>query len=99
MENKLEDCVHDIGDAVFEVLAERFDSEYENVRTEDEYAPYGDGQCVAGRYIDEDDDCRIRENFEAEYDFDTVMELLKNDEDFKKAVIDMVEYVAWNREK
>ena len=98
MENKLQLFIQDIGDSVHDAIAERFDSEYENAQTETEYAPYGNTWVECGRYIDDDEDLRIRENFESEYDFDEVMELLKKSDDFKRAVTELVQEIAWHRE-
>lgn len=98
MENELELNIKDIGDTVYDAIADEFDKEYENVKSNKEYAPYGDTQVCVGEYIDEDDNTRIREKFKLDYDFDTVMDLLKDNEYFKRAILDMVEYVAWNRE-
>lgn len=98
MENELELNIKDIGDTVYDAIAEEFDKVYEDVNVNDEYAPYGDTQVISGRFVDEDDDTRIRENFERDYDFDAVMDLLKDNPYFKRAILDMVEYIAWNRE-
>lgn len=97
-ENTLQAHIHCVGDTIHDALAERFDSDYENAQVKTEYEAYGDTYVESQRYIDDDEDQRIRENFQDEYDFDEVMELLKNDKDFRGAVMDMVEYIAWNRQ-
>ena len=84
MKNELELNIQDVGDTVHDAIAEEFDKVYEDVKVNDEYAPYGDTQVISGRFIDEDDDTRIRENFERDYNFDTVMDLLKDNEYFKR---------------
>jgi len=96
--NILQAHIHCVGDAVHDALAEKFDSAYIDVQFKTEYAPYGDTECTVGRYIDDDSDAEIRQNFEDEYDFDEVMKLLKDNCDFKFAVMEMVKYMAWNRE-
>lgn len=98
MENLLQAHIHDVGDAVHDIIAAEFDTAYEDVKYSKEYAPYGDGQACVGEYIDEDSDCRIRERFEQDMTFDEVMELLKKSKDFKMAIMDMVEYITWKRE-
>ena len=98
MENELQLYIKDVGDSIHDAIAEEFDKAYEDVQYSKEYAPYGDTQACVGEFIDEDSDCRIRERFEQDMDFDEVMELLKKDKDFRMAIMDMVEYITWKRE-
>ena len=98
MENLLQAHIHDVGDTVHDAIAREFDKAYEDVQFTTEYAPYGDTECTVGQFIDEDSDCRIRERFEEDMDFDEVMDLLKKDKDFRMAIMDMVEYITWKRE-
>jgi hypothetical protein len=98
MENKLQLYIQDVGDTIHDIIAERFDSEYESVKTCEEYEAFGDGFCCSGQFIDEDDDVRIREQFENELTFDVVLSLLKKDDAFKTTVMDLVSEIAWNRE-
>lgn len=98
MENILQAHIHCVGDAVHDALAEKFDRAYSEAQVKTEYEAYGDTYVERQRYIDSDEDQKIRERFKEEYDFDEVMKLLKEDKDFKFAVMDMVEHIAWNRE-
>lgn len=97
MENKLQLYIKDVGDSIHDAIAEEFDKSYSDVQFKTEYAPYGEGECTVGRFIDEDDDCRIREEFER-MSYDDVIELLKDNPYFKQNVMELVEYIAWNRE-
>jgi hypothetical protein len=96
--NILQAHIHSVGDTIHDAIAEQFDNAYKDVKTSAEYAPYGDTHACVGYYIDDDDDERIRENFEQDMSFDKVIEVLKKDPDFKDCVMDMVKYIAWNRE-
>ena len=96
--NELENYIYDLGDTIHDALAEKFDCKYSDVQFKTEYAPYGDTECSVGQYIDEDEDEKIRKNFEDDYNFDEVMKVLKENEYFKSSIIDMVKYIAWNRE-
>lgn len=98
MENKLQLYIKDVGDSIHDAIAEKFDIAYSDVQFTTEYAPYGDTQCTVGRYIDEDSDLRIRENFQDQWDYDAVIKLLKDNPYFKQNVMELVEYIAWNRE-
>lgn len=98
MENKLQLYIKDVGDTIHDIIAERFDSEYESVKTCEEYEVFGNGFSCRGQFIDEDDDVRIREQFENELTFDEVLSLLKKDDAFKTTVMDLVSEIAWNRE-
>ena len=98
MKNELEINIKDVGDSIFDEIASKFDQAYENVKSNKEYAPYGDGQAVVGEYVDEDDDNRIREQFEEDMDYETVLELIKNSPYVERAILDLVKYVALNRE-
>lgn len=98
MENILQAHIHCVGDAVHDAIARKFDRAYENAQVKTEYEAYGDTYVESQRYIDDDEDQKIRERFEEEYDFDEVMKLLKDDDDFRFAVMDMVKHIAWNRE-
>lgn len=97
MENKLQLFIKDIGDSVHDALAERFDSAMEEAQTSCEYEAYGDTYVPSYNYIGDDEEVKIRENFQNEYDFDEVINLLKKSEDFKTAVMDLVEEIAWQR--
>jgi len=98
MENELQLYIKDVGDSIHDAIAEEFDKAYEEVETNKEYAPYGNTQVCVGEFIDEDSDCRIRERFEENMTFDEVIDLLKNDPYFKRNVMDLVKYIAENRE-
>lgn len=98
MENKLQLYIKDVGDSIHDAIAEEFDKAYEDVQFKTEYAPYGDTECTVGQFIDEDSDCRIRENFERDMDYEEVIELLKSNPYFKQNVMELVNYIAWNRE-
>lgn len=98
MENKLQLYIKDVGDSIHDAIAEEFDKAYEDVQFTTEYAPYGDTECTVGQFIDEDSDCRIRENFEQDMSYDDVIELLKANPYFKQNVMELVNYIAWNRE-
>jgi len=97
MENKLQLYIKDVGDSIHDAIADEFDKSYSDVQFKTEYAPYGEGECSVGRFIDEDEDCRIREGFERDMSYDEVVELLKNNPYFKQNVMDLVSYIAWNR--
>lgn len=99
MENKLELYIQDVGDSVHDVIARAFDScvsDY-SFGSEYEYAPWGDTYAPVGRFIGDDEEVEVRENFENELSYDEVIDRLKADPDFKSAVMDMINYVAWNR--
>lgn len=96
--NELQNIILDIGDSVHDALAARFDSAYEDALTVTETEAFGDTYVPAYRYIDDDDEVEIREDFENEYEFDEVIRLLKNDDQFRSAVMDLVKYIAWKRE-
>ena len=98
MENKLQLYIKDVGDSIHDAIAEEFDKAYEDVQFTTEYAHYGDTECTVGQFIDEDSDCRIRENFEQDMSYDDVIELLKANPYFKQNVMELVNYIAWNRE-
>lgn len=98
MENELQLNIQDVGDSIFDAIANKFDKEYENVKSNKEYAPYGDTQAIVGDYIDEEDDTRIRKRFEEEMDYEEVLKLIKDNPYVERAIIDLVKYIARNRE-
>lgn len=98
MENELQLNIQDVGDSIHDAIAEEFDKTYNNVKYNDEYAPYGDTQAVVGNYVDEEDDTRIRKRFEEEMDYEEVLKLIKDNPYVERAIIDLVKYIARNRE-
>ena len=96
--NILQAHIETVGDAIHDALAEKFDKKFENAKVTSEYEAYGDTYAETQRYIDDDEDTRIREEFENEMSFNEVLDILKNDDCFKSAIKDIVTYIAWNRE-
>jgi hypothetical protein len=86
-ENELENAILWVGDVIHEILAIDFDAQMDEARV------YEDG----GILVREEDEARIREDFEYNNTVETVLNALKEDKDFKQALANMVNYIACNR--
>lgn len=100
IEKKLQEIINYVGDAVHDVVAEKFDERCDDhsFKTEHVYGPYGDTEVEVCQFQDEDDELRFRENTEKELTVEYIINELKENDYFKECLQDMIEYVSWNRQ-
>ena len=88
-----------VGDAVFDVVAHEFDERCRNesFKTIHQYEDYGDTSMEVAQFIDDDDEVKFREEIEKEFDVDTIIEKLKEDDNFRECVQDLIKKIVWER--
>ena len=60
----------------------------------EDYERYGDTWVSTGKYITDESDTAFREDFKSMFDFDTIMERLKEQPGFKETLMDWVKSYA-----
>lgn len=98
--NKLQEMIADVGDTIHDALAYEFDQQKDSYEfeTESNEVPYGDTYANEGNYITEESEEQFRESFSDDMSFEKIMDILKEDEQFKMAVMDLATYISVNRE-
>ena len=88
-----------VGDAVFDVIASEFDGlcRDKTFKIEHQYEDYGDTSIEVAQYIGDDDEVEFREDTEKELDVDTIIEKLKEDNNFRECVQDLIKKIVWER--
>jgi len=89
-----------IGEAVSDYIIHKFKEACNDHSFKTEYVtgPYGDTEVEVAQFIDEDDEVKFREDLEKEWDVDSIIQELAEDEHFKESINDMIQHVIWNKE-
>lgn len=88
-----------VGDAAFDVIAGEFDERCRDktFKIEHQYEDYGDTSMEVAQYIGDDEEVEFREDTEKELDVDTIIEKLKEDDNFRECVQDLIKKIVWER--
>ena len=88
-----------IGDAVHDFVADKFRKRCQehSFKTEHQYEDYGDTEVEVAQFIDEEDETEFREETEKEFDVDSILEELCQDESFRESIKDMIDHIVWKR--
>lgn len=101
MTNKyeLQQTIKDIGDAIYDSITYEFDKatrEHE-FKTEHQYESYGDTEVEVAQFIDEDSELEFREDMEKELDVDAAIKILKEDDNFRDCLKELLNKIVFER--